>query len=112
MTGVAEELGVPEAAAPRHLRTRSYSRGGQTFVDSPFVDDYPRGNVYRAFAEADRREDVLVMYYAPWDADSRAARQASVPLILPGASSTTKQTIVLKCLCYSTEIMIHGISRF
>ena len=77
VSGVAEELGVPEAAAPRQLRTRSYSRGGQTFVESPFVDDYPRGNVYRAFAEADRREDVLVMYYAPWDADSRAARQAS-----------------------------------
>jgi len=78
VSGVAEELGVPEAAAPRQLRTRSYSRGGQTFVESPFVDDYPRGNVYRAFAEADRREDVLVMYYAPWDADSRAARQVLV----------------------------------
>ena len=74
--GVADP-DVPEAAAPRRLKTRSYGRRGQSFMRSPHVDDYPRGDVYKAFAEADKHEDVFVMYYAPWDADSQASKDVS-----------------------------------
>jgi len=78
--GVAENL--PEAAVPRGLTTRAYSARPEANVglydkQTPsYVEDYPKGDVYAAFNEADNHHDVFVMYYALWDADSQHAKHA------------------------------------
>ena len=40
-----------------------------------FVDDYYTGDIFSAFEEADQYENAFLMFYAPWDADCRRAKE-------------------------------------
>lgn len=44
------------------------------FHKNSLVEDYWRGNVFRAFQDATQFENSFMMYYAAWDADSQEAR--------------------------------------
>ena len=44
------------------------------FVRGANVKDYFRGDVFQAFADASQFENALLMFYAPWDRESREAR--------------------------------------
>lgn len=44
------------------------------FHKNSLVEDYWRGNVFRAFQDATQFENSFIMYYAAWDADSQEAR--------------------------------------
>ena len=66
--------GTPAAAAPPNLRIQLAPPPKPFFGPDSAIDDFYGGDVYGAFAEADLHENALLIYYAPWDADSRAAR--------------------------------------
>ena len=46
----------------------------EAFMRLAWVDDFYGGDIYDAFEEAARHKDSLFVFYAPWDADSMAAR--------------------------------------
>ena len=85
---VATESVPPEAAVPKGLQTKSFATRNTKFITSDFVADYPLGNVYEAFTEADRHQDVFVMYYATWDGDSLHAIAAFAEAAAVYASKT------------------------
>ena len=39
------------------------------------MDDYYTGDIFSAFEEADQYENAFLMFYAPWDADCRRAKE-------------------------------------
>jgi len=66
VVGVISNAGVSkERSSP--LPTRFFDR-------ESLVQDYWRGNVFRAFQDATQFENSFMMYYAAWDADSQEAR--------------------------------------
>jgi hypothetical protein len=73
--GTKSNEGTPVAAAPPNLRVQYAPPPSPFFGPNSAIDDYYGGDVYSAFSEADLHENALIFYYAPWDADSRAARK-------------------------------------
>lgn len=58
---------------PPSLQTRS-APASVAFLTNPiWVDDYYLGDVFAAFEEAQNHANAMILFYAPWDVDSRKA---------------------------------------